>query len=441
MNRMDEYNRLMTELNEPVPALENVMDRAYARARKREIRYKYMIRTALSTAAVFAAFVLLVNFCTPVAYACSKVPLLKELAEAVTFSRSLSDAVDNEYAQIMELSQSKEGITVNVEYLIVDKKQVNVFFSVESDKYEEPRVHAEVCNTAGEEFEGYSIYFRNNTAENEALKSITIDFFENAVPDSLLLKLHIDNSKNSSLETVDFDFLLEFDPAFTGTEKTVAVNREVILDCQKIVITDMQLYPSYMCINVEAAADNTAWLKHLFFYIETDTGERFDVISNGITAVGDKDAPMMASFRADSAYFYNAEHINLVITGALWLDKEDNLVYVNLKTGEIGAMPENAAFIKATLEEDNWVLHFNNTMLADGVYHQPFEMTYYDADGNKHSVKSLSSELGEYRKNGTKYQCEELHLNLGAFEGEELWLMPCFDSIWYAEEPIVVQLQ
>jgi len=439
MNRMDEYNRLMTELNEPVPALENVMDRAYARARKRETRYKYMMRTAIGTAAVFAAFVLSVNFCTPIAYACSKVPLLKDLAKAVTFSRSLSDAVDNEHAQIMELSQSKDEITVNVEYLIVDKKQVNVFFSIESDKYEAPWVHAEACKATGEEFEGYGIFFRNNTAENEALKSITIDFVENTVPDSLLLRLHIDDSENKSLETVDFDFLLEFDPNFTETEKTVTVNREVVLDNQKFMITDMQLYPSYMCINVEAAAGNTAWLKQLFFYIETDTGERFDVISSGITAIGDEDSPMMVSFRADSAYFYNAEHINLVITGALWLDKEDNKVYVNLKTGETGAMPENAAFIKAVMEEDNWVLHFKNTALDDGVYHQLFQMTYYDETGNKHSAKSLSSELCEDRKNGTEYECNEL--NLGAFEGDELWLMPCFDSIWYAEEPIVVPLQ
>ena len=39
-----------------------------------------------SVAAVFAAFVLLVNLSTPFALACGKVPVLKELAAAVAFS-------------------------------------------------------------------------------------------------------------------------------------------------------------------------------------------------------------------------------------------------------------------------------------------------------------------------------------------------------------------
>lgn len=439
MNRMEEYNTLMEELDKPIPELESVMDRAYRRARKREKRYKYIIRPAISVAAVFVVFVLLVNFCTPVAYACSKVPFLKELAEAVTFSRSLSDAVDNEYAQLVDLSQSHGGITVNVEYLIVDKKQVNVFFSIESDKYEAPSVNADACMANGEEFEGYGISFRNNDAENGELKSITIDFYENDVPDSLLLKLHINDCENKALEIVDFDFLLEFDPDFTETGRTVAVNQIVVLNNQEIIITDMEIYPSYMCINLEAADSNTAWLEDLFFYIETDTGEKFDTVSNGTSAIGDKDSPMMVSFRADSAYFYEAEHIKLVITGALWLDKEDNKVYFNLKTGETGDMPENAELIEAVMEEDGWVLRFKNTMLNDGVYHQIFKMAYYDEAGNEYSIGGLSSNLRDDKETGTEYHCEELYL--GAFEGEELWLMPCFDYIWYADEAIVVPLQ
>jgi len=437
MNRMEEYHSLMKELNEPVPALENVMDRACERARKREKRYHYIIRPAISVAAAFAVFVLLVNFCTPVAYACSKVPFLKELAAAVTFSRSLSDAVENEYAQIMDLSQSNGEITVNVEYLIVDKRQVNVFFSIESDRYEDPRVRAEVCTTNGEEFESYGIAFRNNDAQNGELKGITIDFVENDVPDALLLKLYVSDYENKSLETVNFDFLLEFDPDFTERGRTVAVNQTMVLNHQEITITSMEIYPSYMCINLEAADSNTAWLTGLFFSIETDAGKKFETVSDGITATGDTDSPMMLSFRADSAYFYEAEHMNLVITGALWLNKEDPKVYVNLKTGETGELPEHAEFIEAVKKEEGWVLRFKNSMLKDGVYHQIFHVKYYDEAGTEYTMKSL--DVGHDKTTGTEYQCEEFIL--GTFEGEELWLVPCFDSVWYAEEPVTVPLQ
>ena len=102
------------------------------------------VRSLGGLAACFAAFVLLVNYCVPVAYACSKVPVLRELAEAVTFSRSLTDAVENEYVQPMELSQTENGITAEIAYLIVDQKQVNVFYRLDSEKYDQLEAHPDV---------------------------------------------------------------------------------------------------------------------------------------------------------------------------------------------------------------------------------------------------------------------------------------------------------
>ena len=101
MSRMEEYRELLQEIERPVQGLEGTLERAKER-RKRRNR---VLRPVVNIAAAFVIFVLLVNFCTPVAYACSKVPILRELAEAVTFSRSLTDAVENEYVQPMYLSK------------------------------------------------------------------------------------------------------------------------------------------------------------------------------------------------------------------------------------------------------------------------------------------------------------------------------------------------
>ena len=90
MNRMDEYKEWMKELEQPVMALEGTL----VRAQKKRRRKRAILVPVLSMAAVFALFVLAVNCSDKVAYACSKVPILKELAEAVTFSRSLTDAVE-----------------------------------------------------------------------------------------------------------------------------------------------------------------------------------------------------------------------------------------------------------------------------------------------------------------------------------------------------------
>ena len=69
-------------------------------------------------------------------YACGGVPLLRELAKAVSFSPSLSAAVENEYVQPIGLSQTKNGITATMEYVIVDQKQVNIFYTLKGEGYE-----------------------------------------------------------------------------------------------------------------------------------------------------------------------------------------------------------------------------------------------------------------------------------------------------------------
>lgn len=44
-------------------------------------------------------------------------------------------------------------------------------------------------------------------------------------------------------------------------------------------------------------------------------GERFDTVTNGVTASGDPDSPAMVSFRLESPYFSHSDHLTLFITG------------------------------------------------------------------------------------------------------------------------------
>ena len=133
MNRNEEYQDLLKEL-ERVPAeLDGTLDRAVKRRRRQVAIYRPLI----GMAAAFAVFVLLVNGSESVAYACSQIPILRELAEAVTFSKSLSKAVENEYVQEMNLVQTDGDVTAEIEYLIVDQKSVVIFYKLYSDKYQE----------------------------------------------------------------------------------------------------------------------------------------------------------------------------------------------------------------------------------------------------------------------------------------------------------------
>lgn len=44
------------------------------------------------------------------------------------------------------------------------------------------------------------------------------------------------------------------------------------LDGQTLTVTDVEIYPTHVRVNVEGDGDNTAWLKGLDFYLENEDG-------------------------------------------------------------------------------------------------------------------------------------------------------------------------
>lgn len=461
MNRMEEYQNLMQELNVPDPKAEHTLDRAIAR----NVRRKRIVRPIAGFAAAFTCFVLLVNFCTPVAYACSKVPFLKELAEAVTFSRSLTDAVEHEYVQPIYLKQTDNEVTASVEYLIVDQKQINVFYRLDSDVYTQMNADPTILMADGNRTASCSYSSNEWDVPNGKLQSITIDFIDRDVPDSLQLKLDImdsgeqqteesvpmEENTNPLLDDTDyepvyvahFDFLLEFDPEYTAAGKSILINETVNMDGQNIIFTDMEIYPTHLRLNVDADPDNTAWLKRLDFYIETDWGMKFEPISNGITATGSVDSPMMASYRADSSYFYEAKHLKVVITGAEWLAKDMEKIRLDLKAGEIEFLPDGVSLDDITKQEDSWLVRFRVRQRKPGHSHQIFSSTYYDPSGREYSMNAWSSsffgEETEDPQNTEGYFYNTLPLK--NYPYDEVWLCPNYTGEWTAEEPITVVAQ
>ena len=129
MNRNEEYQTLLLELEAVPDGLRDTEQRALTRGIALQKRRRLVLTPILGAAACFTAFVLLVNLSIPFASACGRVPWLRELAKAVAFSPSLSAAVENEYVQPIGETKTEGGITVTVEYVIVDRKQLNIFYT------------------------------------------------------------------------------------------------------------------------------------------------------------------------------------------------------------------------------------------------------------------------------------------------------------------------
>ena len=443
MNRNAEYEQFMQELaSMPVP------NGGVKRAIRHRRLNRCFLQPVISIAAVFALFVILVNASTTVAYACSHVPGLRDVAAAVTFSRSLSDAVSNDYVQPVSQEQTKDGITVKIEYLIVDQKNVNVFYLVESALDMRFEVIPEFTAADGSSLGSSACWSNDWDTPNGGLRSIHLDFLDTDVPSSLKLQLSLRSlpptdtaaepakgehtgTPEGSEPITGFEFLLEFDPEYTAQGKHFETDERIVLGDQILHLTNIDVYPSYMCFSLRGDASNTAWLASLRFYLITDGGERFDPVSSGITATGNPDTPEMTTFRADSAFFYSAKAVALYVTGAEWLDKEQNTVHVDLANACADFMPEGTELVSAERRDGGWVV----TVLQENTAAQAFMPDYHDADGRPYSFDSWTSGAGML--NGITapegYTFSSFPLN--NYPYDEVWLTPRYTRSWSAQQP------
>ena len=455
MNRNEEYQALLQELEPTPPALAGTTERALRR-RRRDRRLRLFGVPVGSLAACFIAFVLLVNLFPPFARACGNVPVLRALAQAVAWSPSLSAAVENDYVQPIGQSQTENGITATVEYVIVDQKQVHIFFTLKGEGYES--LSAEMPEFTPKQC--CSVLGADTGQAPGTLLRFSLDYQDSDVPDRFTMTFgvtgesgkeefpdptppHAEQSPQDAMleespERVpdilaSFTFGLAFDPTYTVQGELVPVNSTFQLDGQTLTVTEVEVYPTHVRVNVEGDPDNTAWLKDLDFCLENEDGERFDSISNGVSATGDPDTPAMKSFRLESPYFADSAHLTLHITGATWLDKNRERVRADLKNGTVEWLPEGVTVQAMQHRQDGWVLTFDVTAPADA-HKQVFASRYYGEDGTEYDMDRFG---WSFLDDGHG----EAYLPLRGYEQDTVWLELSWSHASQAETPVTIPIK
>ena len=435
MNRNEEYLSLMKELEENTPDLRDSIQRA----RKRSRKVTFLYRPLAGLAACFALFVILINFSAPVAQAVYEMPILGELAKAVTFSRSLSDAAQNEYVQHTDLCHENNGVTAKIEYVIADQKQVNIFYRLYSEEYKAMYVTPQVLTSDGTDKEPCVWTTPINDVPNDELRLITLDYTEEDVPNSLQLVIYAYEDLGYSAEDehpiAEFTFLLEFDPNQIAEAIVYPINRTVVVDGQTLTVTEIEVYPTHLRVNIAEDAANTAWLKTLDFYIETEDG-RFDIPVGGIIATGSAESNGTMSFRADSIYFYEAEQIDLVITGARWLQKDMESIRIDLRTGAQNELPEGVTLIPAYSEYSMSAVTLHVQWDQNPGQHILLSMMYYDANETLLQTSVCVRDCTQH--DGT---CWYEWLALTDYPYDHIWIRPTYTRSWTAEEPVIINVR
>lgn len=341
MDRMDEYRALCTQLEETPPALEYTLTRAKARRRRRKFG-RFLGIPAASLAGVFTAFVLLVNFSIPVALACSHVPALLPLLQAVAFSPSLKAAIEHNYAQYIGQSQTVDGITLDLSYLILDDAQLTLLVEV-NGPYDTYHAYAEFQTLDGEKLPLSTLSgdFPGGSLEEGVSAYPSSDDF--LFPDTIRIVCKVEGydragapADSGNWDTLpEFVFTVPLDTSVLNDHRTEGETGWVEVDGQRLRFT-VESWPTQSRLIVEEHPDNTAKLQTLDFYLEDETGRQYQP-SLGLSAMG-------TSFLFDTTYFDRPQSLTVHLTDSTWLDPAREYVPINLETGEVlGTLPDGVS--------------------------------------------------------------------------------------------------
>ena len=395
MNRMEEFEALDRELDNTPAELEYTVTRARARAKSSRRARRWGLPLG-SLAGVFAAFVLLVNTVPTFALACSGIPVLGDLAAAVDWSGSLSRAVENDYVQVIGQSQTRNGITMTAEYVIVDQQQVNLFVSVKNEDKTKPYTVLNYDIDVGGR--AFAVVTQGQQEENGELRRYIIDFNDkNQVPDHMTITFRAypfesptavaeaGRPADSEPTGTEFTFDISFDPAYTASGRVCEVGCWLKLDGQHIYVEALEIYPTHARLKLGDSEDNTMRLKDLEFYLEDDGGNRYEM-EGGIGGYSDPVTGFAFDRRVASPWFSKAKHLTLRVTGVSWLDPDKRDVTVDLVHKTASGLPEGAKLtgVYRDGDENSIRLAFEAPLHGSGAC-DLFDWTYIDPTGQEYS--------------------------------------------------------
>jgi len=461
MNREQEYNNLMLELKETPEEMRQVSEKTKIRAKKRNI-----LRCTVMPPSIFLAALLIitiaVNISPTVAYAFEQIPVLGQITRAVRLNPSLTEAVEHDFIQRIDLEQTIGEITMRVEYVIVDQRQLNIFYTLTSPIYPQLnswRPHV-LCVEEKTQLP-VSLFFGSLTFEEGAIRQAVVDFFDEKMPSRLVFELEVvpidalqDSisapapvSPQTEVEhiepenTTTFSFILEFDPNFTEQGEVIYINQEFVVDSQRFTMTTAEIYPTHMRVNFSADPDNTAWLRSLRFHAENERGNRFDTISNGITAFGDADTPMMPTHILHSPFFAQSNELTIFISEVEWLDKDNERTKIDLINGTADRLPEGVTLYEARREGQSWHLSFAVEEREENHNHQIFGWDYFNEAGDEFSVTSWSTGIRFHEsENDNAPNIFFVQFYLVDFPYDVVYLTPSYSRMVRLHEPIVLRI-
>ena len=427
MKRNEAWDDLLNQAEQIPDELETRLNRTIARAERREKRRRWL-KPLIGVTGTAAAFVLLVNSSVTFALAASRVPIVRELVEAVAFDPSLKAAVAHDYVQLVGDTYTQDGVTVTVEYLIADPMNVSVFYSLSDEQGRDLELIPHLQDTAGNALPVSMTFGEEGMEKNEGEKGLFdtlrtylgLDKVQktlytwrlHATEEGVIqtqMQLHVEvrtqeiwqdadmyemderESQDTPAVLFTLDIPITIEPQFLQSGKIFPVGQTADVLGQKLTIDEIEVYPSNTRITWHTDPENDAWLTYLPFYLTDEDGNRVDGIRNGVSGTGNDRDYGGGAIWLDSAWYDTAEHLTVHLDDAAIVPKDQDTVLLQAD-GQLTGLPDYIEQVEAEGYPDE-AAHTFRIRTKKGTYHTntaPFS-EFIDADGVRDSFSSVST--------------------------------------------------
>ena len=425
MKRNEAWDDLLNQAEQIPDELETRLNRTIARAERREKRRRWL-KPLIGVTGTAAAFVLLVNSSVTFALAASRVPIVRELVEAVAFDPSLKAAVAHDYVQLVGDTYTQDGVTVTIEYLIADPMNVSVFYSLSDEQGRELELVPDLFDADGNSLPVSVSFGEERIERNESEKGLFdtirghlgLDKVQktlytwrlHATEEGVIqtqMQLHVEvrtqeiwqdadmyemderESQDTPAVLFTLDIPITIEPQFLQSGKIFPVGQTADVLGQKLTIDEIEVYPSNTRITWHTDPENDAWLTYLPFYLTDEDGNRVDGIRNGVSGTGNDRDYGGGAIWLDSAWYDTAEHLTVHLDDAAIVPKDQDTVLLQ-EDGRLIGLPD---YIHQITSGPYWEANTVCIQTDKGTYHTNTSAFdgYVDADGQTDSFDSIST--------------------------------------------------
>lgn len=214
------------------------------------------------------------------------------------------------------------------------------------------------------------------------------------LPETLVLELSLHRFTETG-DSAALDgaarFSIHLDPEKTAKAVVVPVEQWVDLEGQRLLVDRLELTPTRTLLYLDGDLSNTAWLQSLDFWFTAPNGTVYDQQDGTVTAIGDPEQPGFYTYYFQSLYFVDhPEQLTLHIAEAVWLDKSEPTVTIDLTSGDwTGTLPEGALDIEVQQVDYDGETATELTV-ATTVNRMPLDYVFTAPDGSVYDCRGYS---------------------------------------------------